>query len=107
MAAAALLVYTLSEAARALGPKYSGLLTPFPVASTVLLVATHLESGVDAMVGWLRGFIAGLYGYITFVALLAYLLRSTGISVSFGAALVGAFAVQRIVTKNGTQPSPR
>jgi hypothetical protein len=107
MATAALLVYTLSETARALGPAYSGLLTPFPVASTVLLVATHLESGIDAMLGWLRGFIAGLYGYVTFVALIAYLLSPTGIFVSFGLALVGAFAVQRIVTKNGTGPSPR
>jgi hypothetical protein len=106
MAAAAVLVYTLSEAAHLLGPKYSGLLTPFPVASTVLLVATHLESGVDSMLGWLRGFLSGLFGYITFIGLVAYLLGTVGIALGFLIALVCAIAVQTTVTRNGTATSP-
>jgi hypothetical protein len=101
MAAAAFLVFTLSQAASTLGPKYSGLLTPFPVASTVLLVATHVEQGIEAMRGWLRGFIVGLFGYVTFISLVAYLLTPLGIAVSFSIALVFAFAVQTVVTKNG------
>jgi hypothetical protein len=94
MASAAALVYALSEAATVLGPRYSGLLTPFPVASTVLLVATHRELGMDAMVRWLHGFITGLVGYVAFVTLLAWTLVGGGLVLGFSTGLVAAFAVQ-------------
>jgi hypothetical protein len=99
MAAAATLVLSLSEAASCLGPSYSGLLTPFPVAGTVLLVATHLEQGIDGMLIWLRGFILGLFGFITFATSIALLLVPCGVAKSFTIALVLAVAVQSGVTR--------
>lgn len=107
MAAAALLVFTLSEAANALGPEYSGLLTPFPVASTVLLVATHLEHGKDTMLGWLHGFLSGLFGYVTFVLGVSVLLAPLGIGAAFSLALVGALVVQTAVTRFSPAQSSR
>ncbi|MGC4064621.1 MAG: hypothetical protein QM784_08250 [Polyangiaceae bacterium] len=94
MLSAAALVYGLSEAATVLGPRFSGLLTPFPVASTVLLVATHRELGVAGMVRWLHGFVTGLGGYVAFVSILAWTLVGGGLAFGFAMGLFAAFAVQ-------------
>ena len=99
MLSAAVLVYALSEAARAIGPVYSGLLTPFPVASTVLVVTTHLEQGREGLFGWLRGFMVGLFGYLAFIATVAWLIVPGGIAVTFTVGLLGALLVQSVAQR--------
>jgi len=99
MAAAALLVVALTGLARAVGPRLSGLLTPFPVAATVLVVAAHRAGGACAAGGVLRGLLAGLFGFAAFCFLLALALPAWGVAAAFGLALGACLAVQLVVLR--------
>jgi hypothetical protein len=59
----AVLVLALTAAAGALGPAVSGVLTPFPVATTVLAAFTLQQDGPVAARALLRGFVRALPGF--------------------------------------------
>jgi hypothetical protein len=92
--ATALLVGTLSAASGILGPDLSGLLTPFPVASTVLLVATHLVDGAAEAIVLLRGFLVGMWGFAVFCAAIAWTALPLGPASAFGLGLLGVVLIQ-------------
>src|SRR5262249_5543346 len=60
MAAGAALMVGVTALAQALGPTWSGLLTVFPVATTVLTVSWHRTQGPEFAVYLLRGLGSGL-----------------------------------------------
>jgi hypothetical protein len=62
----AALVIALTTAAGALGPAVSGVLTPFPVAASVLASFTLAHNGPVASVAMLRGFVTALPGFAVF-----------------------------------------
>ena len=62
----AVLVVVLTTAAGALGPTVSGVLTPFPVAASVLAAFTLAHDGPAASLAMLRGFVAALPGFAAF-----------------------------------------
>ena len=64
--ATVILVVALTSAASALGPAVSGLLTPFPVATSVVVAFTLTQGGPDAAARALRGYLTGLPGFTTF-----------------------------------------
>lgn len=68
MGATLVLVCSLTLAARFLGPRWSGLLTPFPVATTVLAVFAHRSGGAAAVSRFLHGFVPGLGSLAVFFA---------------------------------------
>jgi hypothetical protein len=90
MLIASLIVLALTEAARALGPLWVGLLSPFPVFSTVLAAFTHEQAGPAAAVALLRGVLVACFGVAAFFALVALLLPAAGLVLAYGAALGGA-----------------
>lgn len=94
MLVTALLVGSLSVASGALGPELSGLLTPFPVASTVLVVATHLTDGPADTIVLLRGFLFGMRGFVAFCAAVAWGALPLGPGPGFGLGLLGVAVVQ-------------
>jgi hypothetical protein len=57
---------TPDHAAGALGPAVSGVLTPFPVAASVLAAFTLAHNGPAASVTMLRGFVTALPGFTVF-----------------------------------------
>jgi len=59
----AVLVLALTAAAGALGPTASGVLTPFPVAATVLAAFTLQQDGAIAVRALLQGFVRALPGF--------------------------------------------
>jgi hypothetical protein len=59
----AMLVLALTAASGALGPAVSGVLTPFPVATTVLAAFTLQQDGPVAARALLRGFVRALPGF--------------------------------------------
>jgi hypothetical protein len=65
--ATAALVISITTAAGALGPAVSGVLTPFPIAVSVLAVFTLAHDGSAASLALLRGFVAALPGFATFL----------------------------------------
>jgi hypothetical protein len=71
--AAALLVVALTSSSSALGPSVSGLLTPFPVATSVVVAFTLQQSGRDAAIRTLRGYLTGLPGFAAFFVIVALL----------------------------------
>ena len=92
MVATLVLVCGITLSAKHLGTTWSGLLTPFPVATTVLAVFAHLSGGSPAVARFLRGFVPGLGSLAVFFAGLAWLLPATGMA-GFAYALGASLAV--------------
>ena len=101
MAAAALLVWILTAFAQRLGPRLGGLLTPFPVASTVLAVFAHRQGGSEAVRAVLKGLILALNAFAVFCAVLGMALTAWGVLPSFSAALAATALVQAVVVLYG------
>lgn len=88
MFAAAALVGTLASVASVLGSGWTGLLTPFPVATTVLVTFAHAQGGSVAVSRLLKGFLPAVGALAVFFAVLAVGLVPWGIGMAFGAGLV-------------------
>ncbi|MEW6273008.1 MAG: hypothetical protein AB1689_27335, partial [Thermodesulfobacteriota bacterium] len=99
MLAGAALVVGLTAVADVLGPRLSGLLTVFPVATTVLAVFSHRNQGAPFAVHLLRGLAAGLYSLTAFFAALAFTLDRWGAAPAFAVAVVAALAAQLVVLR--------
>jgi hypothetical protein len=69
--ATAALVIAITSAASALGPTATGVLTPFPVATTVVVAFTLAQSGSAAARRVLTGYLTGLPGFAAFFVLVA------------------------------------
>jgi hypothetical protein len=87
-------VLLLTGVASQLGPRLTGLVTPFPLYAAVLVVFTHALEGPARAAGVLRGLLLGLYCFVGFFFVLALLLERSGITPAFAAAAVVALAVQ-------------
>jgi hypothetical protein len=72
--ATAALVILLTTAAGALGPAVSGVLTPFPIAASVLATFTLAHDGPAASRAMLRGFVVALPGFAAFFFAVAVVL---------------------------------
>ncbi len=99
MAATAGLVLGLTGLAAWLGPSWSGLLTPFPVASTVLVVFAHMHGGLSAAEKVLKSLLVSMQGFAVFLAALAATLPSLGLTWAFTLALTLACLFQALVFK--------
>jgi hypothetical protein len=95
--AAALLVFTLTHFARALGPALGGFLAPFPVASTVLAVFAQNQGGGAAAVAVLKGLLLALNAFAVFCAALCLALPGHSVALSFSAAVAIALVVQGVL----------
>lgn len=62
----AVLVFTITTAADTLGPAMSGVLTPFPIATSVLAAFALAHDGPGAATAMLRGFVAALPAFAAF-----------------------------------------
>src|SRR3989454_11684567 len=71
MAVATALVLALTATAAVLGPKLSGLLSPFPVFATVLAVFTHRHAGAAATQQLLRGIVLSSFAFSGFFVVVA------------------------------------
>lgn len=105
MAAAALLVVTLTGLAARVGPTWSGLLTPFPVASSVLVIGAHLVEGPASLGETVRGFLLGLHGFVAFLAVLSFALVPLGAAGAFALGLGASLAVAALVALRPGRPA--
>ena len=80
-----------------LGPRLSGGLTPFPVATAILLGFAHAQQGSAAAADWLRGFLPAMVSFVVFCFVVAVLTESRGHVVAFVAALAAQLAVQGLI----------
>jgi hypothetical protein len=80
---AAVLVLALSSASSIFGPRVSGLLTPFPITSTILVSFTHHNEGAAAASQFLRGLLKGLFSFAVFVLVVGVSVVSWSIAATF------------------------
>ena len=100
MAAGMVLMLALTAVAHALGPHLSGLLTVFPIATTVLAVFSHRAHGAAFAVQLLRGLALGLYSLTAFFLTLALGLEALGTPLGFVAASAAALGVQAVALRS-------
>ena len=94
MLVATVFLLALTSAAPALGSRLSGLLSPFPLYAAVLSVFAHRLEGVAAGIGVMRGLLLGLFGFVGFFAVLAFVLEQGGVALAFVIAIAVALVIQ-------------
>jgi hypothetical protein len=92
--ATALLVMTLSAMSGAVGPSMTGVLAPFPIATSVLAAFILAQRGTVDAVRLLRGVPRGLCGFAAFCFLVAALVERVGIGIGFTLAAAATLSVQ-------------
>jgi hypothetical protein len=98
--ATALLVLALTGLARVLGPALSGLVTPFPVATTILVVFAHREAGPGGVLAVYGGYLPSLYSFAAFCAALSFALGRWPLPGAFLFALLVSLLSQTLVLKS-------
>jgi hypothetical protein len=97
MASAVVLVLLVTGLAAWLGPNLSGAITPFPIATTILLAFTHAQQGAPAAVGFLRAFLPAMWSFALFCFVLAWGMVGLGRNLAFLLALALSLAAQGLV----------
>ena len=105
MVVATSLLILQTSLAGVLGPKWSGLLSPFPVFSFVMVTFAHRQGGSNAVWRFLRGLLNGLFGYTIFFLVVALLILQIDLAwvyfLATAAALgVNGLSLARLVWKN-------
>ncbi len=96
MAIAAGLLVFITTAAGARGPKWSGLLSPFPIVTFVMATFSHYQSGASAASRLIRGVLVGLFAYTAFFLVVALLVNRTGLVLVYAVATATALGVESI-----------
>ncbi len=94
--AVALVLVTTSLAAR-LGPSLTGILTPFPVAISVLAAFAHAQQGPPGLLRLLESFLPSMGSFAAFCYVLAVGLEPLGVAGAFALALGVQLAIQALL----------
>ncbi|MDA3626517.1 hypothetical protein OU415_13810 [Saccharopolyspora sp. WRP15-2] len=92
------LVITVTTVSGALGPSWTGLLAPFPIAISVVVAFSHAQSGPAAAIRTLTGALTSLFSFAPFCLLLSALVRPVG-GAAFVLSAAAAVAVQLLVVR--------
>lgn len=96
MVVATAFVLALTGFASLLGPRLSGLLTPFPIYGTILAVFTHYAQGGASARRLLRGLITGIFSFAVFFLAIAVLIVSLGVALAFSIATLCALLLHGV-----------
>ena len=88
------LVLAITGLASQLGPTLSGIVTTYPLLSTLLAVFAHYAGGEAAAVAVYRGFLVGLFAMMGFACTLALVLSHIPIAAAFALALALTLSIQ-------------
>ena len=97
MLVGALLTFSVTTLAGALGEVWSGILAVFPVIGLVLAVFTHNTLGPTHVTQVYRGMVKGLYSFAAFFLTLTLLLPKTSILIAVLSSAVVAIVMQVII----------
>jgi hypothetical protein len=87
-------ILALTGVAPFIGPRLTGLLSTIPLYTAILTVFAHRLQGGAGAASVLRGLLLGMFSFASFFLTLALLIESTGIAISFLAAIFIALAIQ-------------
>jgi len=99
MLSGAVLTLIVTDVAGCVGPKWSGLLTVFPVLGCVLAVSCQRAHGSEYVIALFRGMALGRFSFIAFCLILILVLPLQSIPVAFLGAAFVAIAVQTFVLR--------
>ena len=88
-----------------LGPKFSGLLSVFPVMGIVLAAFSHRASGGAFTVRLLRGMFSGFYAFTAFCLTVSLALPFVGTAAGFALAVIFSLTVHVCVLRLTHRPS--
>lgn len=97
MASALSLVLVTTSLAAWLGPELSGVITPFPIASSVLLAFSHAQQGADVVLRFLAGLLPSMGSFAVFCYLIAVVLEPLGVAAGFALALAAQLVLQALL----------
>jgi hypothetical protein len=97
MVLAAAMVWGLTSVAASVGPRVSGLLTPFPVAATILAAFTHSLDGGRAAAQLLRSLLIGLFSFAVFLLVVGTTIEHWSVGAAFVSATLATLAVHACV----------
>jgi hypothetical protein len=95
--ATALLVLLVTGLAASVGPALTGMLTPFPIALSVVCAFTTAQAGHAGVLALLRGIVPGLDGFAVFCFLVAVTIDNLGGVAAFGLATAAAVIIAIVV----------
>ncbi|TDB64236.1 hypothetical protein EZE20_13935 [Arundinibacter roseus] len=99
MVVATLFVLALTQAAERLGPTWSGLLTPFPIMTSILAVFTHVQQGSAATARIMYGLLLAGYGFTTFLTGVYFLVPMLPIGWAYFILTLGTLVLNGIAFK--------
>jgi len=105
MVAAVSLVFLITENASYLGPRLSGLLTPFPIYTSVLAVAIHRSQGPSQAVRFTRGATVSLFTPAIFFLIVGTTITIWGVGVAYTLAIAASLAVHWLILVLLNRPS--
>jgi hypothetical protein len=79
--------------AASVGPALTGVLTPFPIALSVVCAFTTAQAGHAGVLALLRGIVPGLDGFAVFCVLVAVTIDTLGGVAAFGLATAAAVII--------------
>ena len=104
------LVLVLTGLSAVLGPVWTGVLTPFPIALSVVCAFAVAHGGHAGLVALLRGVVPGLHGFAAFCCTVAVCVGPLGGAVAFGlataVALTYAVVLMRVRTPARSTAGP-
>ncbi len=96
MLAATTLLVLITTLAGSLGPKWSGLLSPFPIFTFVMAVFAHSQNGAAAVWRWMHGVLSGLFSYTAFFLVVGLLIERASLPLVYSLAAVIALTVNAL-----------
>lgn len=93
MVTATAIVLFITGAASSLGPKWSGLLSPFPVFACVMAVFSHQHGGAGAAHRLLHGVIVGSFAFAAFFVVVGLVVEHVNLVLAYILATSMALAV--------------
>jgi hypothetical protein len=93
MASATAIVLLITGAASVLGPKWSGLLSPFPVFVCVMAIFSQNSGGAGAAHRFLRGVIIGSFAFASFFIVVGLLVERSSLVFAYALATGVALSV--------------
>jgi hypothetical protein len=87
------LLILITTSAGTLGPKWGGLLSPFPVFTFVMVTFSHSQGGPAAAWRLIRGVLTGLFGYVAFFVVVNLLVVQTNLAIVYALATITTLSV--------------
>lgn len=91
--AAVALIFAITEYAPALGPRLSGLLTPFPIYTSVMVSTIHRRQGIASASQFVRGATLSLFTPAVFWLMVGSTIVAWGVGASYALAIVAALVL--------------